>query len=371
MKSQMAMIAIVTVLLACGVSVSAEEITAVSLKTLLTKVIEKHEHPGGMGVLVVHDGKIKAQATAGKRHHRKENLITDQDLFHLGSCTKAMTGTLIGLAVQRGELKFDSTLGELLADWEIHNDFKTVTVKQLLHHRSGLKANASVTEMLLKRAVKDEQGKIKQRRDVLQPVLKEAPEYAPDTNDTYSNLGYILLGHLLERQSGKAWETLMREQIFEPLGMKSAGFGPVKSSKNVTQPYGHVRNAMKVPAAVEGDNPPFLGPAGTVHASLEDWSKFIVAHFSAESNPLGLTEETLKALHTPGPDRYAAGWVIFFPNKPEPVLFHNGSNTMWYCAVCFIPTRKEAVLVTSNAFEQKPVHEVMKKLLSIPIQLEP
>ncbi len=323
-----------------------------------------------MGVLVLRDREILAQATAGLRDSSKTEQITIDNQFHLGSCTKAMTATLVGLSVQRGEINLDKTLEELLPDWDLHDDFKPVTVKMLLEHRSGLKANTSIFDVLFRTTPEDDAEKIKQRADILKPILKSPPEYPPGEKSAYSNLGYILLGHLLERQSGKAWETLMREQIFEPLEMTSAGFGPPDPGKDVSQPYGHTKNLLGKQTAVIADNPPFLGPAGTVHANLEDWSKFIAVHLGGP-NPIGLTQETLDLLHTPGPKRFAAGWIVFeVPDEPI-VLFHNGSNTMWYCAVCLVPERGEAVLVTSNVFDQKAVHGVLLKLLSVPIELSP
>lgn len=100
------------------------------------------------------------------------------------------------------------------------------------------------------------------------------------------------------------------------------------------------------------DNPPSLGPAGTVHATLRDWAKFARLHLGVapeNGRPL-LTTEALQALHTPpsGGD-YPLGWVVTKrPWAPGPILTHNGSNTMWFCVAWLAPEAKFGVLVVCN-----------------------
>lgn len=341
------------------------------LKVLLQEYLAIFKHPAGIAALVIHNGNVVAEASAGLRRHDHTPTIQPGDKFHLGSCTKAMTATLVGLAVQRGQLSFDSTLEELLADWKLHPDYEPVTVHMLLQHRSGLPANPSFFNLLFHNVPENDDQRIQQRRRVLEPLLKKSPEHVPGSADSYSNLGYMLLGHLLERQSGKSWETLMREQIFEPLEMTSAGFGPPDQGEDAQQPWGHTKSfGMWTP--VNSDNPAYMGPAGTVHMHLTDWSRFARLHLGQQPNALGLTTETLEHLHMPSADNYSAGWIVFpaSPDKPL-LLFHNGSNTMWYCAICIIPSRQEAVLIASNAYEEHMVHKLMDTLLSVPFSFPP
>src|SRR5207237_9486314 len=87
-------------------------------------------------------------------------------------------------------------------------------------------------------------------------------------------MGYILAGAMLERVSGKTWEELIVERVFNPLELKSAGLGPQSTLGRIDAPLGHVPlpDGMLKPmlAGPYGDNPELLGPAGTAHLSVLD-----------------------------------------------------------------------------------------------------
>lgn len=83
----------------------------------------------------------------------------------------------------------------------------------------------------------------------------------------YQNANFILAGAMIERCTGKSWEDLMKTEIFQPLGMTTAGFGAPGTVDDVNEPWGRT-DASGQRVANKGDNTPGLGPAGTVHASL-------------------------------------------------------------------------------------------------------
>ena len=108
---------------------------------------------------------------------------------------------------------------------------------------------------------------------------------------------------------------------------------------------------MPVPPGPRGDNPAALGPAGTVHATLEDWARFVSLHLrKGDGKKSFLKAKTLNRLHTPsvGED-YASGWIVAErPWGGGKVLTHSGSNTMWFAVTWIAPERGFAVLVTCN-----------------------
>ena len=101
----------------------------------------------------------------------------------------------------------------------------------------------------------------------------------------------------------------------------------------------------------EADNTPIIGPAATVHMTLSDLCTYATEHLRGD---LGegklLSAETYKLLHTPELNQYACGWIKKEPGEeiPYTVYWHNGSNTMWYALVVFIPEKNMVVAVTSN-----------------------
>jgi CubicO group peptidase (beta-lactamase class C family) len=191
-----------------------------------------------------------------------------------------------------------------------------------------------------------------QRVNLIRLTLDKKPESEPGTKFAYSNTGYAIAAAMGEKVTGKSWETLIQEELFDPLGMTSAGFGPPGTKGQVDQPWGHSPMLGKLAVPVQGDNPPSIGPAGRVHCTIRDWAKFISLHLRGARGEerTYLSPETFARLHRPpsGGD-YADGWmVVQRPWGGGTVLSHSGSNTMWYCVVWMAPQRNFAVLSATN-----------------------
>src|SRR5207248_3810584 len=116
------------------------------------------------------------------------------------------------------------------------------------------------------------------RRLLLTGVTSIPPEAPPDTKFIYSNAGYSIAGHMAEKVTGKSWEDLMREKIFRPLGMTTAGFGAPGTRARNDQPRGHKADGSAVEPGPGADNPVAIAPANAVHCSISDWAKFAAAN---------------------------------------------------------------------------------------------
>ncbi len=167
-------------------------------------------------------------------------------------------------------------MSQVFPEMEMHDTFRTATLEQLLSHRAGLPRNAPgmIAANLLDAFVKDVRPDTEKRRDIVVKVLKQDPASDPGQEFSYSNLGYVVAGHIAEKVTGKTWQHLMRRRLFEPLGMTSAGFGPPGRNGDLDQPWGHVKVPLIGWTPVQKDNPSWMGPAGTVHCSLADWATF-------------------------------------------------------------------------------------------------
>ena len=320
------------------------------LHDLLGPIRERHKMPA-LGAAVIVKGKLVALGVDGLRKVGDETAVTKQDLWHLGSCTKAMTATLIAQQVAEGKLQWTTSLGEALPGLRdgMHESARKITVAQLLQHRSGLPSQPPTAQWVS--LFSFDGSNLKARREVAQTMLKIKPEAAPGERFQYSNAGYMIAGAALERATGKSWQQLIQVRLFDVLGMSSAGFGAPGYDGKVEQPWGHITVDM-VDKPMFADNPPSLGPAGTVHASLEDWARFLAMHLGvvAEAGKSVCSASSLATLHQPpeGGD-YALGWVVTKRDWADgPILWHNGSNTMWYAVTWMAPDMGFAVLVTCN-----------------------
>ncbi len=296
------------------------------LKTQL-EAVRMAEHLPALGMAVWRGGKLVASAVTGSRKAGDpSHPATIDDQWHLGSDTKAMTATLIGIYVDRGVLHWDDRLDKLFAGVTVDPGYAAVTLDQLLQHRAGAPAElpSDITRQAFADGVAPEA-----RSKLVAAVLAHPPAQAPGTF-VYSNAGYVIAGAALERATGKTWEQLMRDELFAPLHMTSCGFGPPGDATKIDEPWGHRDQRPVAPNDPHADNPPSFGPAGTVHCSLGDWGKFLAIH-AAPSTPL-VSAATMAHLHTaPTGDkhRYMAGWLIAEPHPGDLRLGHEGSNTMW------------------------------------------
>jgi CubicO group peptidase (beta-lactamase class C family) len=316
---------------------------------LLEKVRQKYDFPG-LAVIVIKNGKTCDLAAVGVRKLGDPTPITTNDLFHIGSCTKSMTATLAALLIEQGKLRWDTTISEVFPELKPLMDphYPSVTLTQLLTHRGGVPG--SPPPAAWQRAWEQHGQPRQQRYEFIKAVLHDAPEADPGTKFIYSNQGYAIAGAMLEKLTDRPWEQLMTDRLFKPLHMSSAGFGPPGTKGKVDQPWGHYRVGKSIHAAQQ-DNPPAIGPAGTVHCSLADLARYVELHLRGEKGSDGfLKPETFIKLHTP-PDSgdYACGWGCHERSWAGGIaLNHNGSNTMWYVVEWLAPVKDFAVIVATN-----------------------
>lgn len=357
MKTKKPLGALLLVLALSAITVLAHAIAGAATNTNLGTGIEairkKHDVPA-VAVIATKDGQICDRAAAGVRKHGDPTPITTNDVVHIGSCTKSMTATLAGILIDEGKLRWDTTIAEVLPELKgkMDKQYEAVTVEQLLQHRGGVPGEPPPA--VWKRAWEEIGTPREQRREFIEAVLAAPPEAKPGTEHIYSNQGYTIAGAMLERISGQDFETLMTEKLFKPLRLDTAGFGPPGTKDKTDQPWGHVRKLFKT-EPLWLDNPPAISPAGRVHCSLDDLARYAMLHLQP-TNTL-LKPETMARLHAAPKgveiknvmDNYACGWVRMKRSwAGGPVLWHNGSNTMWYLVMWLAPEKDFCVIAVTN-----------------------
>lgn len=330
------------------------------IKEALAETVAQQGVPGIVAAITSSKGAL-AVGAAGIRKIGGNKKLTERDLIHLGSCTKAMTSVLLATLVTEDKLTWETSLLEALPELKgkIDPEYYPITVWQLLTHRSGVAANAANWWVHGKMEVK------KRRLAILKENLKEAPTLEQGAYH-YSNLGYMIAGCMAEKVTGSSWESLMQKRIFDPLGMDSAGFGPPGAPRKTDQPWGHAWSGERW-SPRQFDNAEALGPAGRVHCSAADWAKFIAMQLPYGKN-LGLDRKTLDKLITPR-GTYAGGWLLAKrPWGKGTVLTHSGSNTMWYATVWVAPNLDRSFLVATNSRDENSpaiCDQIIGKLIQI------
>jgi CubicO group peptidase (beta-lactamase class C family) len=184
-------------------------------------------------------------------------------------------------------------------------------------------------------------------------ALHTPPEAHPGVTFVYSNMGYAVAGAMLERRLSTSWEALIRQVLFDPLAMHGAGFGTMGHAGRVDALWQH--RPGSVPRPIEpgplSDNPIAIGPAGTVHVTMEGWGRFVVDQLrSFDGRGAILTSESYAHLHTPlFGGSYVAGWGITRRSWGGGEVFtHAGSNTQNMAVVWMAPRRRLAFLIATN-----------------------
>jgi CubicO group peptidase (beta-lactamase class C family) len=316
--------------------------------SLIEPIRKDHKLPALGAALITSQGLVSSGVT-GVRKAKTDVAATIDDHWHLGSDTKAMTAVVLATLVERGTLTWDTSLGQVFPELAstFPASFRAIAITQLLSHYAGLPPN------LAWRAIAGSSASVpEQRLNALKEAAKAKLSSDPGTKYEYSNLGYTIAGAIAERAAGQPWESLIREMVFKPLGMTNCGFGGLGTPGKIDQPWPHGLDGEPRPSnGPEVDNPPVLGPAGTVHCSIQDWSKFIADQLRGErGNGALLKPDTYKALHAPRfGGNYAFGWGIASRRWAGGVtLTHSGSNTMNFCVVWIAPLRDFAVLAVTN-----------------------
>jgi CubicO group peptidase (beta-lactamase class C family) len=326
----------------------------------------------GLAAAVISGDRVAAIGAVGVRKSGDPTPVAPGDAWHLGSDTKAMTATLFALYVDEGKIAFTTTLAQAFPAWASKMDpaYRDVTMQALLAHRGGL-AHDVPSDVFANLPPAGGESRAA-RLAAIQAALQRPPEIPPDTRYSYSNAGYMILGAALEELTDTPWESLMRARLFEPLRMTTCGFGPPAAPGQVNQPWPHrvVDGELEpMPTGPGADNPPALGPAGTVHCSLADWGKFVAMHLAgARGESKFLSAASFAKLHTPYPgEEYAGGWLVTErPWSHGVALMHKGSNTMWFANVWLAPGLDRAFLVVTNrgdAAAAQATDEVVRKLV--------
>ncbi|MFN9131781.1 MAG: serine hydrolase domain-containing protein [Phycisphaerales bacterium] len=363
----------------------------------LAKVLTDTPEIPGIGAAIIRDGALVALGVAGTRSKDSTTPVLPTDHWHLGSCTKAFTATLAAILVEDGVITFDTTLAqsfpELVPGMSPH--WPDITLAQLSSNSAGITGDMRAGG-LWSRLWNHAGPESLARWHALETMAARASDAPPGTKHIYSNAGFTFAGLMLERATGRPYDSLIAEYLFAPLGITDpvwgvAGADTAQDAKTPATIWGHTRAGKPVMPARNADNPPAISPAGRVSLTLEDWARFVNLHLighraafppaaptpaapSATAPPAtappatGLLPQTVRTLHTPpiaGTD-YAFGWVV----QPLPglgtTLWHNGSNTTWYAFMRFAPEHNAATIVAVNIASPgatKAVSQLVEELL--------
>lgn len=342
------------ILIALGVSCTADSPRAIvppapaeiqrHLEVVLETAIRSYGFPAAAAAVITSQN-IHI-AAMGRRRVDRPDQVTVDDRFGLGSNTKAVTATMLGTLVERGQLRWDLTLADAFPDLPMHPEYRAVTLRQILTHRAGLPPWTS--DEAFQRALTFNTADLASGRLAFATtVLSEPPVNVPGTETRYSNAGFSIASLAAERATHKSWRQLITELVCMPLHI-SCAFGP-PAATDPHQPWGHSRTSGTLtPVDPTAPAVSAMQGAGGLNLSLKDYAVFLQMHLRGlrgQDTPV-LRAGTVRELHTPK-GRYALGWGIQeFAGLQSSI--HAGGNGQFYALVVIQPERDRAVAFLTN-----------------------
>jgi CubicO group peptidase (beta-lactamase class C family) len=188
---------------------------------------------------------------------------------------KMFTAVAIAQLAEQGKLSFEDTISKHLPDYPNQEVARQVTIHQLLTHTSGLGDYFNAQY----RANKDSLRSVK---DYLPMFVNDRPEFPPGQKWRYSNAGYIILGAIIEKESGQSYFDYVRDRIFKPAGMANSDYYEVgQDTPNLAVGYSNITRDGQLLLLPRQDNSARLqirgGPAGGGYSTVEDLLRFDVA----------------------------------------------------------------------------------------------
>jgi CubicO group peptidase (beta-lactamase class C family) len=312
--------------------------------------------PGAM-VAVIRDGKVLLSKGYGFADLERSVPITPSTVFTVGSNSKQFTAFSIHLLAQDGKLSLDDDIRKYVP--EVPDFGKTITIRHLLHHTSGLREYFDL--MLLTGWRLDD---VITQEDALTLVERQrALNFAPGQEHLYSNTGYMLLGLIVDRVSGKPLAEFARERIFEPLGMKHTqflhGYGtlvPARALAYVPSAAGGYQT-MAV-----GDSADGAGGLVTTAGDLALWDRnFYDGRVGGQA--LVARMQATGVLNDGTPINYASGLLVD-AHRGRRLVEHGGTINGFQTQLTRFPDQHFSVMVLANTADLN-MYQTVRKIADI------
>jgi CubicO group peptidase (beta-lactamase class C family) len=318
------------------------------LDTILQKVTKADVFSGS--VLAARDGQIILSQGYGLADREKKTPNTAQTRYRIYSITKQFTAMAILMLQEQGKLNVQDPICKYIPDCPAA--WKEIAIHHLLTHTSGIPDPLSLTDY--------------QRTDATpsppeQTILrfKDKPlDFQPGEKWSYSNSGYILLGAIIERVSGQAYEDFLQKNIFEPLKMVDTGYDHNRTDLAV----GYTSSGRIKANSVDMSLP---YAAGGLYSTVEDLYRWDQALYTEQLVPQQALD-TMFTAHASVPDSdgfgYGYGWLIGkYLNRLN--ITHGGGLVGYTSLIDRYPDDKTTVIVLTNQANVDPasISDIVEK----------
>ncbi|MBK1896099.1 serine hydrolase [Chryseobacterium paridis] len=300
----------------------------------------------GVQIAVVQDGKIILKKTYGIANIQDHVLVTDTTIFPINSCTKVFTATAIMQLMEEGKVDLSAPISTYLDDLDLPEQWKKVTVEQMMTHISGFPDILNVLDPNTGNTTKTE-------KEIWEELKKRPMVFKTGEQFSYNQTNYYLLGKIIEKLTGGSFEKFFKNRQFQPVGMTHTLFGDSRDVIPHFAPTYRYRNNGKIGGEGKWTNdyyifPDFTRTGAGINSTAEDLAKWIL---DLQNGKLLKTPEALNRMWSPikmnngTPTVWAPGWGLAkFRTKHRALGMSGGGRS----AFLVYPDDHLAIIVLTN-----------------------
>lgn len=338
---------------------SNAQINSKQIDSLVEKTLKTFDVPG-IAVAVVKDGKIIHNKGYGVISLNTKEKVNEHTRFAIASNSKAFTAASLAMLIDQGKIEWTTLVTDIIPEFKLYNPYVTENfmIEDLLCHRSGLGLGAG--DLMFWPGTPDFT-----KKDIIHNLRYLKPVSQFRTKYDYDNLLYMVAGEVIERVSGKSWESFVEDNIFTPLGMNESAtsYARLKNKNNVIDAHAPVEGVVQVVPRESNGN---LNAAGGIFSSVSDMSKWAIMQMNRGKYGEGLKNQLFSntvqndmwTIHTVIPINgptiynsqflgYGLGWNLI-DEMGHKVASHTGGLLGMVTQVTLIPDMKLGIIVFTN-----------------------
>lgn len=337
------------------------------LEPVIKQIMQQADMPG-FAIAVVENQKIVYAEGFGVKNLTTREPISAQSLFHMASITKPFVATAIMQLWEKGKIDLDSPVVRYLPYFRVKDDrYAAITVRQMLSHISGM---PDVEDYEWDKPQYDE-GALER---YVKSLTDKSLIAAPGTKFQYSNMAYEILGDVIAKVSGESFEDYVKNNILEPLKMKSSTLLVKKASPQfLTSPH-VLGGSYDVEVSKVFPYNRMHSPSSTLYSSVLDMSRWAMANLNRGEldGKRILKSTTYDLMWKPAGDGFQQIGISWFlrKHKEHATVTHSGGDTGFVSNLVLIPDKSIAVVMMSN-FDRAPIGLLTQAALDVALGQTP
>jgi CubicO group peptidase (beta-lactamase class C family) len=331
--------------------------------SLVISKMNQYNIPGLAIGLVAEDSIIYARGY-GIKNIRRSDPVTENSNFHTASISKLFTAQAVMMLIKKNELSLDERLLTIIPELKYSDKrVEEITIRSLLNHSSGLPDVANYHWRYNNQSDKSLEDYIL--------GLNLKLKWAPSTKYHYSNLGYNILGYVIEKVTKTSFDLYLKENILNANGMINSDFRYYKIPDSLkTSPHSKNRITKKIYKRKTYPYTREQAPGSTLNSSAKDLSKWMISFLKSMDDMN--SENAFAKMTKPSFSSYPHIGLGFQLSKLDgkPTIGHYGGDKGYRSYLLMVPEKKLGLVLLANCdynedFRQEIIHPITKLMLTL------